>query len=105
MAAAEALRRISMSLIKRTTNPFRDAGLPEPELLAVKQEAIEFLRAKLHETGMSQAELARQADLEPPHVSDMMAGRLNRFGVERINRALAVFGAETKTEYRLSSAA
>lgn len=94
-----------MSLIKKTDNPFRDAGLPDPELLAIKQEAVEFLRAKLHETGLSQAELARRSDLEPPHVSEMMAGRLNRFGIERINRALAVFGAEIKIEYRLSCAA
>jgi len=94
-----------MSLIKKTDNPFRDAGLPEPDLLAVKQEAVEFLRAKLHETGMSQAELARRADLEPPYVSEMMAGHLNRFNIERINQALTVFGAEIKVEYRLNSMA
>lgn len=86
---------------RRSGNPGRDAGLPNPDLLAVKQEAVELLRAKLHETGMSEAELARQSGLQLPQVSEMMVGNLNRLGIGPINQGLAVFGAEIKTEYRL----
>ncbi|MBP2306310.1 hypothetical protein GBZ48_13230 [Azospirillum melinis] len=98
---ADAAGEKAMDLITRSGNPCRDAGSPNPELMAVKREAIELLRAKLHETGMSEAELARQACLELSQVSEMMVSNLNRLGIGRINQGLAVFGTEIKTEYRL----
>ena len=69
-------------------------------VVAVKSAAVEFLRAKLDDTGMSQTELAKLAGLERSHISEMLAGRLARFSLSRINRALAVFNAEIETSYR-----
>jgi len=69
-------------------------------VVAVKSAAVEFLRAKLDDTGMSQTELAKLAGLERSHISEMLAGRLARFSLSRINRALAVFNAEIETSYQ-----
>ena len=66
---------------------------------AAKSAALAFLRAKVIETGMSQSELAKRAGLARPHVSEILAGRLARFGVDRLNRALAVFGDKIETTY------
>jgi predicted XRE-type DNA-binding protein len=68
-------------------------------VVAVKSAAVEFLRAKLDDTGMSQTELAKLAGLERSHISEMLAGRLARFSLSRINQALAVFNAEIETSY------
>ena len=69
-------------------------------VVAVKSAAVEFLRAKLDDTGMSQTELAKLAGLERSHISEMLAGRLARFSLSRINRALAVFNAEIETSHQ-----
>ncbi len=70
------------------------------DVVAVKSAAAAFLRAKLDETGMSRTELAKLAGLERSHISEMLAGRLARFSLSRINRALAVFSAEIETSYQ-----
>jgi predicted XRE-type DNA-binding protein len=70
------------------------------DVVAVKSAAAEYLRAKLDDTGMSQTELAKLAGLERSHISEMLAGRLARFSLGRINRALAVFNAEIQTSYK-----
>jgi predicted XRE-type DNA-binding protein len=73
------------------------------DLVAVKSAAVEFLRAKLDDTGMSQTGLAKLAGLERSHISEMLAGRLERFSLSRINRALAVFNAEIETSYQFKA--
>ena len=73
------------------------------ETHAAKLAAVEFLRAKLNETGMSQAELAKRAGLARSHVSEMLAGRLARFSVERVNRAILVFNAQIEATYQFKS--
>ncbi len=85
----------------KDTNLFEAVGFPDPDILQIKQEAVKFLRSRLLETGMSQAELARRAELEPSHVSEMLASRLTRFGIDRLNRALGVFGSSIVTSYSL----
>lgn len=69
---------------------------------AAKASAVDIIRAKLAETGMSQTELARRAGLERSHISELLAGRCARFSVERINRALAVFGVQIEATYRIT---
>lgn len=90
-----------MDRLIRDANPFRTVGFPDADELLVKQQGVELLRRRLNESGMTQAELAQKAGLEPSHVSEMLSGRLARFGIERINRALAVFHAEIKVSYDL----
>jgi len=72
------------------------------DLVVVKSAAVQFLRAKLDDTGMSQTELAKLAGLERSHISEMLAGRLEWFSLSRINRALAVFNAEIETSYQFT---
>jgi predicted XRE-type DNA-binding protein len=52
---------------------------------------------------MSQTELARKADCERSHISEMLSGRLERFSLDRINRVLAVFEASIQVSYQLIS--
>jgi predicted XRE-type DNA-binding protein len=75
-----------------------------PDMATVKAAAVAFLRDRLSETGMSQTELARKADCERSHISEMLSGRLERFGLDRINRVLAVFEASIQVSYQLISA-
>jgi transcriptional regulator with XRE-family HTH domain len=67
--------------------------------VVVKSAAVQFLRAKLDDTGISQTELAKLAGLERSHISEMLAGRLEP-QLEPDNRALAVFNAEIETSYQ-----
>jgi predicted XRE-type DNA-binding protein len=74
-----------------------------PDMATVKAAAVAFLRDRMSETGMSQTELARKADCERSHISEMLSGRLERFSLDRINRVLAVFGASIQVSYQLIS--
>jgi predicted XRE-type DNA-binding protein len=75
-----------------------------PGMATVKAAAVAFLRDRMSETGMSQTELARKADCERSHISEMLSGRLERFSLDRINRVLAVFEASIQVSYQLISA-
>ena len=75
-------------------------GMTTGNAATVKSAAIDFIRGRLAETGMSQTELAKRAGLERSHVSEMLAGRLARFSVDRVNRALAVFNARIEAHYQ-----
>jgi len=87
----------------KADNMFAAVGFPDADSLQIKQDAVDLLREQLTRTGLSQAELARRAGLEPSHVSEMLAGKLTRFGIDRLNRALAVFGMTIRTSYRIES--
>jgi predicted XRE-type DNA-binding protein len=67
----------------------------------VKAAAISFLKARMSESAMTQTELARKADCERSHISEMLSGRVERFSLDRINRVLAVFGANIRVSYQL----
>jgi predicted XRE-type DNA-binding protein len=73
------------------------------DMEAVKAAAISFLRQRLSESGMSHTQLAKKADCERSHISEMLSGRVERFSLARINRVLAVFGASIRVSYRLVS--
>lgn len=75
-------------------------GLVTADLAAVKSAAVQFLRVRLDDSGMSQTELAKLAGLERSHISEMLAGRFERFSVKRVNQVLAVFNAEIETSYQ-----
>jgi hypothetical protein len=47
------------------------------DLVVVKSTAVQFLRAKLDDTGMSQTELAKPAGLERSHISESWLGGLS----------------------------
>jgi predicted XRE-type DNA-binding protein len=72
-------------------------------MAAVKAAAISFLKDRVSETEMTHTELARKADCERSHISEMLSGRVERFSLDRINRVLAVFGASIQVSYRLVS--
>lgn len=77
-------------------------GVVTADLVVVKSAAVQFLRDRLDDSGMSQTELAKLAKLERSHISEMLAGRLERFSLSRVNQALAVFNAEIETSYHFN---
>jgi len=77
-------------------------GVVTADLAAVKSAAVQFLRDRLDDSGMSQTELAKLAKLERSHISEMLAGRLERFSLNRVNQVLAVFNAEIETSYQFN---
>jgi predicted XRE-type DNA-binding protein len=77
-------------------------GIITADLVVVKSAAVQFLRDRLDDSGMSQTELAKLAKLERSHISEMLAGRLERFSLSRVNQALAVFNAEIETSYQFN---
>jgi len=81
-------------------NPFADVGLPNADELLAKTEAIMFIKARMRETGMKQVDLARQAGLSQSNVSEMLAGHLNRYGTDRVNRLLAIVDPTARVETR-----
>jgi transcriptional regulator with XRE-family HTH domain len=73
------------------------------DMEAAKAAAISFLRQRLSASGMSHTQLAKKAECERSHISEMLSGRVERFSLARINRVLAVFGASIRVSYRLVS--
>ena len=91
----------TVKITKSSGNIFADLGLPDADELLMKTKAVVFIKERLAASGMSQVELARRAGLPESNVSELLSGRVNRYGIERINRLMAVFGACIKTHYTL----
>ncbi len=69
-------------------NVFRDLGLPAPdELLAKAELARQIARVATH-TRLTQAATARILGTTQPKVSDLLAGKLAGFSMERLIRFL-----------------
>lgn len=77
-------------------------GVVTADLVVVKSAAVQFLRDRLDDSGMTQTELAKLAKLERSHISEMLAGRIKRFSLSRMNQVLAVFNAEIETTYQFN---
>jgi predicted XRE-type DNA-binding protein len=75
---------------------FEQLGLPNSLDLAVKAEAVLFIREKMEEAEMTQAALARAIGWRPSRLSDLLRGKLDLFSHESINQVLRLFKAELK---------
>lgn len=86
-----------------TANPF--AGLEGSELLLVKHRAAEIIESEMKARGLSQEALAKLCGMHQPHVSEILQRKLDRFGIDRLNRVLAVFGRRIATHYEIEAIA
>ncbi|CAA7623755.1 hypothetical protein MTBLM5_590007 [Magnetospirillum sp. LM-5] len=75
------------------TDAFEQLGLPNSLELAVKAEAVVFIREKMEAANMSQAALARVIGWRPSRLSDLLRGKLDLFSYEAINQVLRPFNA------------
>lgn len=88
-----------------TTGLFEELGLKNSLELTVKADAVLFIITKMDEAKITQTALAAQIGWSRPRLSDLLRGKLSLFSYEKINEALAPFGAsiEIQTKLKLPS--
>jgi predicted XRE-type DNA-binding protein len=84
-----------------TANPF--AGLEDAELLLIKHQAVELIEFEMKARGITQTMLAEMSGMHQPHISEILSRKLNRFGIDRLNRILALFGRKIMLHYEIQS--
>ena len=70
---------------------FRQLGFDDAPALAVKAEAVVFIRARMDERGMTQKTLAASVGWSRTRIADLLKGKLDLFGYKQINEVLAPF--------------
>lgn len=79
-------------------NVFADMGMPDAEERLAKAERSRTIRRAIHERGLTAARVEELLELEPGEVSDLLRGRLSRFGLERLERCLGALAREPSSD-------
>jgi predicted XRE-type DNA-binding protein len=69
-------------------NVFQDLGLPDAGERLAKAELARVIRGIIKEKNWTQRRAAEVLEIAAPDVSDLMRGKLARFGQERLERFL-----------------
>ena len=77
-------------------NVFADLGLPESEELATKAALTHQIASIARGRHLTQTEAARILGTTQPKVSDLFAGRLSGFSIERLIRFLNAFDRDVQ---------
>ena len=73
-----------LDLVRGTDNPFRDAGLPQPDTMVMKADlAAEIIRA-LRERKLTGALAAKEAGVQQADISRIRNADLDRFTIDRL---------------------
>jgi len=83
-----------------TGNVFQDLGLPDSEGLAVKAALAHMISAIAANRRLTQAETARILGTTQPKVSDLFAGKLAGFSMERLIRFLMALDRDVEIVVR-----
>lgn len=75
-----------------TGNVFEDLRDPSSGESYVKAEIAAGILRSIERSGAAQAEVAARLGVDPPTVSNLVRGRLERFSVERLLRFLNALG-------------
>jgi predicted XRE-type DNA-binding protein len=73
---------------KSSGNVFADLGLPEPEELLAKAALANQIASIVSHRHLTQVETARILGTGQPKVSELLAGKLDGFSIERLIRYL-----------------
>jgi predicted XRE-type DNA-binding protein len=79
-----------------TGNVFSDLGLPDSAELIAKAELARQIAGVAALRRLTQAETARILGTTQPKVSDLLAGKLSGFSMERLIRLLNAFGRDVE---------
>lgn len=79
-----------------TGNVFSDLGLPDSAELIAKAELARQIAGVAALRRLTQAETARILGTTQPKVSDLLAGKLSGFSMERLIRLLNAFGSDVE---------
>jgi predicted XRE-type DNA-binding protein len=77
-------------------NVFADMGAADAEERLAKAELSRIIRRTIAERGLKQAQAAALLGVRQPDVSDLVRGRLRRFGMERLQRFLTLLGMDVE---------
>lgn len=77
-------------------NVFADIGAADAEERLAKAELSRIIRRTIAERGLKQAQAAALLGVTQPDVSDLVRGRLRRFGMERLQRFLTLLGMDVE---------
>jgi len=75
-------------------NVFEALALPDPDLRAAKADLSIAFEERIRQLGITQVEAAERAGLTQSDVSLIVRGRLARFGLERLIRAVNALGMD-----------
>jgi len=75
-------------------NVFADLCLPESDALLAKAALADRIARIIHERQLTQAQAARLLGTAQPKVSDLLAGRLSGFSMERLIRFLVALDCD-----------
>lgn len=88
-----------------TANPFCLLDGEDSDLLLIKHQAVEIIEEEMKACGLTQSALASLCGLHQPYVSEMLSRKLDRFGIERLNKVLAVFNRRITKHYAIEATA
>lgn len=77
-------------------NVFVDMGAADAEERLAKAELSRIIRRTLAERDLKQAQAAALLGVTQPDISDLVRGRLGRFGMERLQRFLTLLGMDVE---------
>ena len=89
-------RRRKMKVHYTTGSVFHALDLPDADDLVVKSELVAFIERIIRERDLTQVEAAALLRMDQPKVSAMLRGRLDRFSIERLIRALRDLGQDVR---------
>jgi len=77
-----------LDVIRGSDNPFRDAGLPDPDTKLMKADLAAGIIRILRERGLTGAKAAEIAEVPEADISRIRNADLNRFTIDRLVRIL-----------------
>ncbi len=75
---------------------FHALGLPDADDLVVKADLVARIETIIRERGLTQVRAAALLGMDQPKVSALLRGRLDRFSIERLVRALRDLGQDVQ---------
>ena len=77
-------------------NVFADMGVVNAEERLAKAELSRIIQRTIADRGLKQAHAARLLGVTQPDISDLVRGRLARFGMERLQRFVTLLGMDVE---------
>jgi predicted XRE-type DNA-binding protein len=92
--ARKETRRVA---VRYTTGSiFHGLGLPDADDLVVKAELARQIETVIRARRLTQVQAAELLGMDQPKVSALLRGRLDRFSIERLIRALRDLGQDVR---------
>lgn len=79
---------------KGLKNVFKDLGFSDAESANLKARSILmiFLEKEIKKLGLSQSEIAKRLGVKPPRISELLNGKIDKFGLDLLIIYLARLG-------------